>query len=165
MGGVGRHRRGPGFGARHHDPVRRRRGPAARPGRAQRPRGAVPGVPRPHGRRGRGAGRARRGRCRAPARGGPGGAARLGMAAPAQPARRQFRGDPDARHEIRRPDRLPATPRGRGNHPPRSAAYGPGGRRAQDPADDPRTGALSAFQHRADPPRASSRGPGREHGL
>ena len=31
---------------------------------------------------------ARRGRCRAPARGGPGGPARLGMAAPAQPARR-----------------------------------------------------------------------------
>ena len=58
----GRHRGGPGPGAGRHDPLCRPRGPAARPGRAQRPagdrreaRGAVPGVPRPDGRRGRGA--------------------------------------------------------------------------------------------------------------
>ena len=58
----GRHRGGPGPGAGRHDPLCRRRGPPARPGRAQRPagdrreaRGAVPGVPRPDGRRGRGA--------------------------------------------------------------------------------------------------------------
>ena len=99
----GRHRGGPGPGARRHDPLRRRRGPAARPGRAERPGGdekreaqfqayrarlaaAVAALSAP-----------RRGRRRAPARRGPGGPARLGMAAPAQPARRQLRGDPVAR--------------------------------------------------------------------
>ena len=54
----------------------------------------VPGVPRPAVGRGRGDLRARRGRCRAPARRGAGGPARLGVAAPAQPARRQLFGDP-----------------------------------------------------------------------
>ena len=104
VGGVAATGGGPGPGARRHDPLCRRRGPAARPGRAERPAG--------HGEkreaqfqayRARMAAAAaallgaRRGRRRAPARRGPGGPARLGMAAPAQPARRQLCGDPVAR--------------------------------------------------------------------
>ena len=58
----GRDGDGPGPGAHRHDPLRRRRGPPARPGRAERQggerreaRGAVPGLPGPPLRRGRGA--------------------------------------------------------------------------------------------------------------
>jgi tRNA A-37 threonylcarbamoyl transferase component Bud32 len=52
--------------------------------------GPAPDLPRPHRCRSRGAGPARRGRCPAPARRRPPGAARLGMAPPAEPARRQL---------------------------------------------------------------------------
>ena len=111
----GRHRGGPGPGARRHDPLCRRRGPAARPGRAERP-AAIARARHFQAYRARLAAAAaalsgaRRGRCRAPARRGPGGPARLGMAAPAQPARRQLFGDPVARRGVgfllAAPDRL-----------------------------------------------------------
>ena len=149
VGGVARHGGGAGPGARRHDPLRRRRGPAARPGRAQRPAGdrqkrealfqayrarmaaAAAAISAP-----------RRGRRRAPARRGPGGPARLGMAAPAQPARRQLGGDPVARQGagflLGAPDRLRAgalTSR-------RPAPHRPGGRRAQDTCRSARSAEL-----------------------
>ena len=101
----GRHRWWPwswGSSARSSSPSARP-GSAARPSRTPRQaigekrEAHVPGVPRPAVRRGRRDLRARRGRRRAPARRGPGGPARLGVAAPAQPARRQLCGDPAAR--------------------------------------------------------------------
>ena len=73
----------------------------------------------------------RRGRRRPPARGGPGGPARLGMAAPAQPARRQLVGDPVARRGQRHPDPRPGPAPGRDRDRRRPAPHGPGRRRAQ----------------------------------
>ncbi len=78
--------------------------------------------------------RARRGRCRASAGRGAGGPARLGVAAPAQPARRQHLGDPLTHRWDRtagpRPGPSPGRDRGRG----RPAPHGPGWRRGLDPA-------------------------------
>ena len=161
----GRHRGGPGPGARRHDPLRRRRGPAARPGRAERPaRRRVPGVPRP-----RWPPRPRRCQSHDVAD-----AARQLDAAPEDLRGWEWRhlhsrlDDSSAviplpaggvGFLIGRPGPAP----GRGLDQRRPAPHGPGGRRAQDTADRP--GARAACHRRADPPRTSGRGVGREHGL
>ena len=102
----------------------------------------------------------RRGRRRAPARRGPGGPARLGMAAPAQPARRQLRGDPVARRGELAPAPRPGPPPGRDPDRRRPAPHGPGGRRAQDAADRPRTRASLSASRRPAAGFGSRRGSG-----
>ena len=131
----------------------------ARRRRWTRSASAGPGVSGPPGRRGRGPDRPRRGCRRAPARFGPGGAAR-----PWEWRHLRSRLDdsssviPLPAESGRSPDRCTGPAAGLGRNGRRLAHHGPGGRRAPESADQHR--AQAVCHRHPDPPRAESRGCG-----